>query len=87
MALIVLIPRTESPLQSYWADMFVADPTLGRVAKGSRAAARRQHRQHPAVDTDGWEIALSLAALRGTSLWRSAGGAYWHLKLGIVLAL
>ena len=85
VALIVLIPRTESPLQSIWADMFVVDPTLGRVAKDSLLLLGASTVNTP-LWTLRWEIAFSLllplyvfVALR----WRR----FWHLKLGIVLAL
>src|SRR6476619_1096697 len=33
VALIALIPRTASPLQSPWADMYVVHPSVGQVLK------------------------------------------------------
>ncbi|NUU32689.1 acyltransferase [Arthrobacter sp. C9C5] len=85
VALIVIIPRTLSPLQSSWADMYVVDPSLARVAKDSLLLLGASTINTP-LWTLRWEVLFSLLlpvyvflALR----WRR----FWHLKLGVVVAL
>jgi peptidoglycan/LPS O-acetylase OafA/YrhL len=85
VALIALVPRTASPLQSPWADVYVTDPSVGQVAKDSLLLLGASTINTP-LWTLRWEVAFSLllplyviAALR----WRRL----WHLKLGICLAL
>lgn len=83
--LVVAIPRTLSPLQSSWADMYVTDPSVGQVAKDSLLLLGASTINTP-LWTLRWEVLFSLllpvyvfVALR----WRR----FWHLKLGIVVAL
>jgi peptidoglycan/LPS O-acetylase OafA/YrhL len=85
VALIVTIPRTVSPLQSSWANMYVTDPSVGQVAKDSLLLLGASTINTP-LWTLRWEVLFSLllpvyvfVALR----WRR----FWHLKLGIVVAL
>ena len=85
VALIVMVPRTVSPLQSSWADMYVVDPSLARVAKDSLLLLGASTVNTP-LWTLRWEVLFSLllpvyvfVALR----WRRL----WHLKLALVLAL
>lgn len=85
VALIVMIPRTESPLQSSWADMYVVDPSVARVVKDGLLMLGASTINTP-LWTLRYEVAFSLllpayvfVALR----WRR----FWHLKLGVALAL
>ncbi|KRE78207.1 hypothetical protein ASG71_09860 [Arthrobacter sp. Soil763] len=84
-ALIALIPRTASPLQSSWADMYVVDPELGRVARDGLLLLGASTVNTP-LWTLRWEVLFSLllplyvlVALR----WRRI----WHLKLALVVGL
>ncbi|WP_432396443.1 acyltransferase family protein [Pseudarthrobacter sp. L19] len=85
VALIVLIPRTPSPLQSPWADMYVTGVDPGQVARDALLMLNASTINTP-LWTLRWEVAFSLllplyvvAALR----WRR----FWHLKLGIAFGL
>ncbi|MDQ0757279.1 acyltransferase [Arthrobacter sp. B3I4] len=85
VALIALIPRTASPLQSPWADMYVTTPNTGQVAKDALLFLSASTINTP-LWTLKWEVLFSLLlplyvllALR----WRR----FWLLKLGLVLGL
>ncbi|MET3812313.1 acyltransferase [Arthrobacter sp. UYEF3] len=85
VALIALIPRTVSPQQSPWADMYVIQPSVAQVAKDGLLLLNASTINTP-LWTLKWEVAFSLllpayvfVALR----WRRL----WHLKLGVALAL
>lgn len=85
LALIALVPRTASPLQSPWADVYVTDPSVGQVAKDSLLLFSASTINTP-LWTLKWEVLFSLllplyvlAALR----WRRL----WPLKLGAALGL
>jgi len=85
VALIALIPRTPSPLQSSWADMYVVDPALWRAARDGLLLLGASTVNTP-LWTLRWEVWFSLllpayvlVALR----WRR----FWHLKLALAAAL
>ncbi|MEQ4519568.1 acyltransferase [Pseudarthrobacter sp. B907] len=85
VALIALIPRTVSPLQSVWADMYVTDPNLGQVLKDAALLLNASTINTP-LWTLKYEVAFSLllpAYVAFAVRWRSL----WHLKLGIAFAL
>ncbi|WP_445155061.1 acyltransferase family protein [Arthrobacter sp. Hor0625] len=84
-ALIALVPRTASPLQSSWADMYVVDSDWGRVARDGLLLLGASTVNTP-LWTLRWEVLFSLllplyvlVALR----WRR----FWHLKLALVVGL
>lgn len=85
VALILMIPRTASPLQSPWADMYVIDPSVGQVFKDSLLMLSASTINTPLWSLK-WEVAFSLLlpayvflALR----WRR----FWHVKIGAALLL
>ena len=85
VALIVLIPRTASPLQSSWADMFVIEPSVGQVLKDGLLLLSASTINTPLWSLK-WEVAFSLLlpvyvliALR----WRR----FWPVKIGLALLL
>ena len=85
VALILMIPRTASPLQSPWADMYVIDPSVGQVFKDSLLMLSASTINTPLWSLK-WEVAFSLLlpayvflALR----WRRL----WHVKIGLALLL
>ncbi len=85
VTLIALVPRTASPLQSTWADMYVVDAGLGRAAKDGLLLLGASTVNTP-LWTLRWEVLFSLLlplyvffALR----WRRL----WHLKLALIIAL
>ncbi|MFC8411511.1 acyltransferase family protein [Arthrobacter sp. NPDC057259] len=85
VVLMVLIPRTPSPLQSPWADMYVTTPDPGQVFRDALLLLNASTINTP-LWTLRWEVAFSLLlplyvflALR----WRR----FWHLKLAIALGL
>ncbi|MHA7224219.1 acyltransferase family protein [Arthrobacter sp. RHLT1-20] len=85
VALIAIIPRTASPLQSDWADIYVIDPSVGQVFKDSLLLLNASTINTPLWSLK-WEVAFSLllpayvlVALR----WRR----FWHVKIGIALLL
>jgi peptidoglycan/LPS O-acetylase OafA/YrhL len=85
VALILMIPRTASPLQSPWADMYVIDPSLGQVFKDSLLMLNASTINTPLWSLK-WEVLFSLLlpayvfiALR----WRR----FWHVKIGLALLL
>jgi len=85
VALIAIVPRSASPEQSLWADMYVIDPSLGQVFKDALLLLTASTINTPLWSLK-WEVAFSLLlpayvfiALR----WRS----FWHVKIGIALLL
>jgi peptidoglycan/LPS O-acetylase OafA/YrhL len=85
LALIGAVPRTASPLQSTWADMYVTNPGAVQIAKDAALLMGASTINTP-LWTLRWEVLFSLllpvyvvVALR----WRR----FWHLKLGLVVAL
>ncbi|MEV8041858.1 acyltransferase [Arthrobacter sp. NPDC080082] len=85
VVLMLLIPRTPSPLQSPWADMYVTTPDPGQVFRDALLLLNASTINTP-LWTLRWEVAFSLLlplyvflALR----WRR----FWHLKLAIALGL
>lgn len=85
VALILLIPRTASPLQSSWADIYVIQPSVGQVLKDASLMLNASTINTPLWSLK-WEVAFSLLlpvyvflALR----WRR----FWHVKIGLALLL
>lgn len=85
VALIAVVPRSVSPLQSPWADIYVIQPSLEQVAKDGLLLLNASTINTPLWSLK-WEVAFSLllpayvfVALRGRRLW--------HLKIGIALLL
>ncbi len=85
VALIVMIPRAASPLQSAWADMYVVDPTVVQVLKDGLLMLNASTINTPLWSLK-WEVAFSLLlpayvflALR----WRRV----WFVKIGLALLL
>ena len=85
VALIALIPRTASPLQSSWADMFVIEPSVGQVLKDGLLLLSASTINTPLWSLK-WEVAFSLLlpvyvliAVR----WRR----FWPVKIGLALLL
>jgi peptidoglycan/LPS O-acetylase OafA/YrhL len=79
------IPRSASPLQSPWADMYVTNPSVGQVLKDGLLMLNASTINTPLWSLK-WEVAFSLLlpvyvliALR----WRR----FWHVKIGIALLL
>jgi len=85
VSLIALIPRSASPLQSPWADIYVTDPGAGQVAKDALLLLNASTINTP-LWTLKWEVLFSLllpvyvlVALR----WRR----FWYLKIAAALLL
>jgi peptidoglycan/LPS O-acetylase OafA/YrhL len=85
VALMTVIPRSASPLQSSWADMYVIDPSAGQVLKDALLLLNASTINTPLWSLK-WEVAFSLLlpayvliALR----WRR----FWHLKIALALLL
>jgi peptidoglycan/LPS O-acetylase OafA/YrhL len=85
VALMAIIPRSASPLQSTWADMYVIDPSVGQVLKDGLLLLTASTINTPLWSLK-WEVAFSLllplyvlVALR----WRR----FWHVKIGVALLL
>jgi peptidoglycan/LPS O-acetylase OafA/YrhL len=85
VALMALIPRSASPLQSAWADMYVTDPSVGQVLKDGLLLLTASTINTPLWSLK-WEVAFSLMfpayvfiALR----WRR----FWQVKIGLALLL
>ena len=85
VVLMLLIPRTPSPLQSPWADMYVTTADPGQVFRDALLLLNASTINTP-LWTLRWEVAFSLllplyvfVALR----WRR----FWHLKLAAALGL
>ena len=85
VVLMALIPRSASPLQSPWADIYVTDPSLGQVLKDGLLLLNASTINTPLWSLK-WEVLFSLLlpayvliALR----WRR----FWHVKIGLALLL
>ena len=85
VVLMLSIPRSASPLQSPWADMYVTDPSMGQVLKDGLLLLNASTINTPLWSLK-WEVAFSLLlpayvliALR----WRR----FWHVKIGFALLL
>jgi peptidoglycan/LPS O-acetylase OafA/YrhL len=85
VALITIIPRSASPLQSPWADIYVIDPSLGQVFKDALLLLNASTINTPLWSLK-WEVAFSLLlpayvfiALR----WRR----FWHVKICLAFLL
>lgn len=85
VALMTIIPRSASPLQSPWADIYVTDPSVGQVFKDGLLLLTASTINTPLWSLK-WEVAFSLllpayvlVALR----WRR----FWHVKIGLALLL
>jgi peptidoglycan/LPS O-acetylase OafA/YrhL len=85
VALIAVIPRTASPLQSAWADMYVTHPTAGQVFRDALLLLNASTINTPLWSLK-WEVAFSLllpAYVLVAVRWRRL----WHVKIGIALLL
>jgi peptidoglycan/LPS O-acetylase OafA/YrhL len=85
VALILLIPRTASPLQSPWADMYVVDPSLGQVLKDASLMLNASTINTPLWSLK-WEVAFSLllpAYILIALRWRR----FWPVKIALALLL
>ncbi|MCU1541674.1 MAG: hypothetical protein JWM01_2621 [Arthrobacter sp.] len=85
VALIIVIPRSASPLQSAWAGMYVIDPSVDQVFKDGLLLLTASTINTPLWSLK-WEVAFSVLlpayvfiALR----WRR----FWHVKIGLALLL
>lgn len=85
VALMAIIPRSASPLQSPWADIYVTDPSLGQVLKDGLLLLNASTINTPLWSLK-WEVLFSLllpvyvlVALR----WRR----FWHVKVVLALLL
>jgi len=85
VALMTIIPRSASPLQSPWADIYVTDPSVGQVLKDGLLLLNASTINTPLWSLK-WEVLFSvllpiyvLIALR----WRR----FWHVKIGLALLL
>ncbi|MDP9984608.1 peptidoglycan/LPS O-acetylase OafA/YrhL [Pseudarthrobacter oxydans] len=85
VVLMAAIPRSASPLQSPWADMYVTDPSVGQVLKDGLLLLNASTINTPLWSLK-WEVLFSLllpvyvlVALR----WRR----FWHVKIGLALVL
>ncbi|MCU1532113.1 MAG: hypothetical protein JWO49_1684 [Arthrobacter sp.] len=85
VALMAIIPRSASPLQSPWADIYVIEPSVGQVLKDGLLLLNASTINTPLWSLK-WEVAFSLLlpayvflALR----WRR----FWHVKIGLALLL
>ena len=84
-ALISLVPRTASPLQSSWADMSVVNSDLGRVVRDGLLLLGASTVNTP-LWTLRWEVLFSLLLplyVLVTLRWRRI----WHLKLALAVGL
>jgi peptidoglycan/LPS O-acetylase OafA/YrhL len=85
LALIAIIPRQASPLQSAWADMYVTHPDAGQVFRDALLLLNASTINTPLWSLK-WEVLFSLllpayvlVALR----WRRL----WHVKIGVAFLL
>ena len=85
VGLMALIPRSASPLQSPWADIYVTDPSVGQVLKDGLLLLNASTINTPLWSLK-WEVLFSLLlpayvliALR----WRR----FWAVKIGLALLL
>jgi peptidoglycan/LPS O-acetylase OafA/YrhL len=77
VALIAVIPRSASPLQSAWADIYVIDPSVGQVLKDALLLLNASTINTPLWSLK-WEVLFSLLlpayvffALRGRRFWQA----------------
>ena len=85
VALIAMIPRTASPLQSSWADMYVIDPSVGQIFKDGLLLLSASTINTPLWSLK-WEVLFSLllpAYIFFALRWRR----FWHVKIGAALLL
>ena len=85
VALMLVIPRTASPLQSAWADMYVIDPSVGQVLKDGLLLLTASTINTPLWSLK-WEVAFSLL-LPAYVLLALRGRRLWHVKIGVALLL
>ena len=85
VALMTIIPRSASPLQSPWADIYVTNPSVGQILKDGLLLLNASTINTPLWSLK-WEVLFSLLlpayvliALR----WRR----FWYVKIGIALLL
>lgn len=85
VALIAVVPRSASPLQSPWADMYVVEPSVGQVFKDGLLLLNASTINTPLWSLK-WEVAFSLLlpvyvliAVR----WRR----FWPVKIGLAMLL
>jgi peptidoglycan/LPS O-acetylase OafA/YrhL len=79
VALIALIPRTVSPLQSPWADMYVIDPSVGQVLKDALLLLNASTINTPLWSLK-WEVLFSLL-LPAYVLFALRWRRFWHAKI------
>lgn len=85
VALMTLIPRSASPLQSPWADIYVTDPNVGQVLKDGLLLLTASTINTPLWSLK-WEVLFSLllpAYVLIALCWRR----FWHVKIGLALLL
>ncbi|MET3953043.1 acyltransferase [Arthrobacter sp. UYEF36] len=85
VALIAIIPRSASPLQSPWADIYVTDPTVGQVLKDGLLLLNASTINTPLWSLK-WEVLFSLL-LPAYVLIALRGRRFWHVKTGLALLL
>ncbi|MET4097115.1 acyltransferase [Arthrobacter sp. UYCu712] len=85
VALIAIIPRSASPLQSPWADMYETDPSLGQVLKDGLLLLNASTINTPLWSLK-WEVLFSLL-LPAYVLLALRGRRFWHVKIGLALLL
>jgi peptidoglycan/LPS O-acetylase OafA/YrhL len=85
VALIAVIPRTASPLQSPWADMYVIDPSVGQVFKDGLLLLSASTINTPLWSIK-WEVLFSLL-LPAYVFFALRGRRFWYLKIGLALLL
>ncbi|HSO91154.1 MAG TPA: acyltransferase [Arthrobacter sp.] len=85
VALIAIIPRSASPLQSTWANMYVTDPSVGQVLKDGLLLLTTSTINTPLWSLK-WEVAFSLL-LPAYVFLALRGRRFWHVKIGLALLL
>ncbi|MDZ4090808.1 MAG: acyltransferase [Arthrobacter sp.] len=85
VALMAIIPRSASPLQSPWADIYVTDPSVGQVLKDGLLLLNASTINTPLWSLK-WEILFSLL-LPIYVLIALRGRRFWHVKIGLALLL
>lgn len=85
VALMAIIPRSASPLQSPWADIYVTDPSVGQVLKDGLLLLNASTINTPLWSLK-WEVLFSLL-LPIYVLVALRGRRFWHVKLGLALLL
>lgn len=85
VALMAIVPRSVSPLQSTWADIYVIDPSVGQVLKDGLLLLTASTINTPLWSLK-WEVAFSLllpAYVVIAHRWRR----FWYVKIGLALLL